>query len=509
MTESGWWREFRPDPRTLPQGLLLAAAYALACWAARKISLDQFFLPAGIRLAALIALPPRYWLYIALGEYAYFAQMRLPMVDRYGLDWALLSSAYQLPTAALILKMHYRRGVRSHAGLLSVAAITACTMGVVNLGLVYALWPEPPQSNFFALAFRYALGDYIGILTVAPLACLWAHRREELPWRSGNDAGTLYACLALFTLGALAWLVRDSSVAKMTFQFFMAVPAIALTCLHGWAGAALGVSLLNAFILITAQSTGLPESYDPDTFSMQQIMALAGTALLALGSRITHHYHRYIRKEQHAREVISYARTTQATSELELRRRVLGLRQIGETLDEGLSETVAWLRDRGNHDVAASLLHLSSDHSRRFREEASMVYPTVLEHVGLYLALEAGGIFDTWEKTDRLVRPHLKGDPCHLSLDLQLAAYRSIADAVSLLLGFERGQVQIRARCGQRGRGRGLLVTVAIAGHQHALAATTRTMAIGRLSGRVQTYGGTVHCRQNRIRMSFFESDSC
>ena len=509
MTESVWWREFRPGPRTLSQGLLLAAAYALACWAARKISLDQFFLPAGVRVAALLVFPPRMWLYLLAGEYAYFAQMRIPMVERYGLEWALLSSSYQLPAAALILKIHRGNGVRSHKEILSVAVMTACTMGVVNLGLVYMLWPDPPQSNFFALAFRYALGDYIGILTLAPLACLWANRREEIPWTSGLDAGTLCACSALFVLGAVTWLVRDSALAKMTLQLSMAVPAIALTCLHGWAGAALGVSLLNAFILITTHSTGLPGSHDPDAFSMQQIMAIATTALLALGSRITHHYHRYIRKDQHAREVLSYARTTQAASELELRKRVLGLRRIGEALDEALSETVTWLKDRGNHDVAASLLHLSSDHSRRFREEASMVYPTVLEHVGLYLALEAGGVFDMWEKTNRLAHPHLRGDPCRLSLDLQLAAYRSIADAVSLLLGFERGQVQIRARCGQRGRARGLLVTVAIAGHQHTLASTTRTMAIGRLSGRVQTYGGIVHCRHNRIRMCFFESDSC
>jgi len=85
-----WWTNgIRLDVRIRPAGLALAALYALACWATRQISLDQFYLPAGIRVAALLLCPPRLWGYLILGEYAYFAQMRYPMIDRYGLPWVV------------------------------------------------------------------------------------------------------------------------------------------------------------------------------------------------------------------------------------------------------------------------------------------------------------------------------------------------------------------------------------------------------------------------------------
>ncbi len=53
------------------------------------MSLDQFYLPAGVRVAAVLLFPPRWWPYLLLGEYAYFAKMRVPMIENgLGLDSA-------------------------------------------------------------------------------------------------------------------------------------------------------------------------------------------------------------------------------------------------------------------------------------------------------------------------------------------------------------------------------------------------------------------------------------
>lgn len=82
---------------TLPEGLLVATLYATLCWATRQISLDQFFLPAGIRLAALLMLPVRMWPYLLLGDYLYLGHLRIPMLDRYGPEWVFVASAYQFP----------------------------------------------------------------------------------------------------------------------------------------------------------------------------------------------------------------------------------------------------------------------------------------------------------------------------------------------------------------------------------------------------------------------------
>ncbi|WNH49074.1 hypothetical protein PDM28_01695 [Stenotrophomonas aracearum] len=266
---------------------------------------------------------------------------------------------------------------------------------------------------------------------------------------------------------------------------------------------------MNLFVRVGTPVTGLPSSFDLESFNVQLIAALSGTALLALGSRITHFYHQCTFHASAGRQAISNARTSNSVGERELRNRAMDLRRIGDGLESALSETIDWLKVRGHHDMASSLLHVATVHSRKFREQTSMVYPTSMEHVGLYLALQIGGVGDAWQQTARLERLHLSGDPCRLDLDLQLNVYRAMTEAVSLLLEHEKGNLMIRARCGRHGTTRGVVVTIGAADVRHRLSRSTVTMAMGRLSGRTQAYGGTVQCLHNRIRMSFADPSTC
>lgn len=104
-----WWKEgLLLKVRIRPAGLMLALLYAVAYWATRQLSLDQFYLPAGIRVAAVLLCPPRLWPYLLLGEYAYFAQSRVPMIEKYGLTWVIVASAFLMPAVMLIVKLQRR-----------------------------------------------------------------------------------------------------------------------------------------------------------------------------------------------------------------------------------------------------------------------------------------------------------------------------------------------------------------------------------------------------------------
>ena len=506
MSDSKLVRKFQARLLELPEGLLVAVLYAAACWASRQVSLEQFFLPAGIRIAALLACRPSMWPYLLLGEYAYFACLRVPLIDKYGLEWAVISSAYQFPVAAIVVYVHRSSIARmTDTWLLIVAFAVATLVGVGNLALANALWPSPPAGGFATVASRNVIGQYLAILTIAPMALLWV-RRHEIDWKSWRGPPVTYSAISLLTLGALSVVLPEvATTERAIIQLLMAVPVIALTCLQGWWGAAIGMPIMSIFVRISTPVTGLPESFDLDSFRIQLLIAVAGTALLALGSRITHHYRQHVLQSKAKREAISNARSSHCTGERELRNRVVSLRRIGERLDVALSDTVDCMRAKGHYDVADNLLNVATVHSRQFREQTNMVYPTTMEHVGLYLALQVGGIGDAWEQTDRMAQPFLVGDPCRLSLDLQLATYRALTEAVSLLLENEPGQLKIRARCGQVGSSRGILVTVGMLDSRRLLSRSTATMAIGRLSGRTQAYGGTVQCRRNRIRMFFRE----
>ncbi len=104
-----WWKDgIQVDVRIRPAGLFIAAAYAVACLVTRQMSLDQFYLPAGVRIAALLLTPSRLWPYLLLGEYAYFAQIRMPMATTHGLAWVILGSIGLMPAAMLIVHFHRR-----------------------------------------------------------------------------------------------------------------------------------------------------------------------------------------------------------------------------------------------------------------------------------------------------------------------------------------------------------------------------------------------------------------
>ncbi|WP_313459727.1 hypothetical protein [Stenotrophomonas sp.] len=63
MSDSKWAKGLQSRLLELPEGLLVAVLYAAACWASRQVSLDQFFLPAGIRVAALLVCRREMWPY--------------------------------------------------------------------------------------------------------------------------------------------------------------------------------------------------------------------------------------------------------------------------------------------------------------------------------------------------------------------------------------------------------------------------------------------------------------
>lgn len=505
-----WYRRgIQLSFRIEPAGFALAAAYALLCWAARQVSMDQFYLPAGIRVAALLLFPPRMWPYLFLGEYAYFAHMRVPMIERYGVAWVILSSAFLMPAVALIVRWHRRMmAARTDAWFISAAITCAATATLLNLCFSHLFWPVPHHNDFLTDAARGAMGQFAGILTVVPVALLWIRRSSGWQWTRRYRIATVCCVLAIGGIGLFALQApADASFFKTSLQVSTAIPAIALTCMHGWRGAAIGVPLLNLAIGMSSKG-GEPWAFDSSTFVAQQTLLVSGVALLALGYSISHYYVQCISGRQRELLSMAHARASHIGSEMSLRQRVLDMRTMGEGIDHSLSEIAYYLRENGHAVLSRSLLQVSVANSRKFREQTSLVYPTCLEHVGLYLSVQLSGLGEVWTRSRRVLSPRMAGDPCALSNGLQLAAYRLLADAVSLLLQREKGQVRVQARCGRVGESTGIVLVVALIDVDQRISEATMEMVIEQLTGRTLAYGGTVQCRRNRIRMLLLDSNN-
>lgn len=502
-----WWWEGNRLERVAKR-ILLAAIYGLMCWAARAVSIDQFYLPAGIRLAALILFPPRLWLYLLIGEYAYFAHMRIPMIGKYGAPWVVLSSITLLPTVALIVRLHLKR-INAEQGIwiLSAAALSALSVSALNISFAHMLMPTPPRYSVAIDALRFSLGDYLGMLTVVPLAMLWKSRNALFFDAIIYAKSSTIFIVSMLTLAiAAAFVPAEHDALKTLLQIAMGIPAIALTCLHGWRGAALAIPIMNLVVGTTSISWSLPSwQFDQRVFTTQQILAVAGTAMLCVGSSISQYYYKHMAGARRERLASAHAKTTHISTEMELRRRALSMRNVGDGIDHSLSEIAHCLRETGHQAFADNIMQVAVANSRSFREQTSMVYPTCLEHVGLYLTLQVSGIADEWERSGRLLSPRLCGDPCKLTVGLQLAAYRSLTEAVSLVLSAEAGTVLVRARCGRASGHQGILITVGLGEKWRTLSYATRSRLMARLTGRTLAYPGIVNCRGGRVRILLTE----
>lgn len=502
------WLEREFQLRIRLGGLLLMAAYAIVfCIARQKISVDQWMLSAGLRVGVLLLFAPRYWPYLIAGEYAAFAYMRYPLIDKFGLPWVVLSSAVLMPTAALIVHRHRRLIASGNPyGLVSLAALCAVCITTLNLGLAWLLMPTRHAAVSWDGALTYLLGDYIGILICAPLVALWRHRHLsiQLPTRWRLDVAL--ALVLITALGVYSMQFPDTDVAaKNSLRILMLLPVIVLTSLHGWQGAAVGVAALNLIVGFTIERPNPLGSRDLNAIVAQETLAMAGTALLLLGSTISHFYYQFMRRDSIERSALTLARGNLLASERELRESAARITVLGDEMDDAFRRTAQWLRERGHNAAATDMLSSSMKQLHLFREQLSLIYPSGIEHYGLYLVLQSSGIAEVWEQSDRLTSPHLTGNPCRLSLGMQLAAYRSICDAVAILLQHESGIVKIRARCGRKGPHRGIVINVFLLDRARTLSPETVARAIDSLTVRALAYGGTVACRRNHIRLSLVE----
>ncbi|WP_434031946.1 MASE1 domain-containing protein [[Pseudomonas] boreopolis] len=497
------WRDvvFRFGSAFRWSGILLAVAYAVVFWAARQVSVDQWVLSAGIRVGALLLLPPRCWIYLIAGEYAAFAYARYPLIDRFGLTWALVSSAVLMPAVACIVHWHKRLTASANDyWVISVAALSAICVTALNLGSAYLFMPFLHEAVSWNGAFKYVLGDYLGILTVAPLVVMW-----KRPRHSGRLFGSrwidIVASLAIVALlTGYVMLPRHLDMGEMSSSHVL-LPAIALLCLAGWRVMAVGVAGASLAIGLTMHSTGLPGSHDQDAYISQQLLLVSGTTLLLVSAIISFYRQQLRQRDRVGKQAIGATRTYLLAGEQGVRQSVGQMKVAGDRLDDSFRNAVQWLYKNGFNTVATDVLVDVVTQTHRFREQLNRLYPSDIEQYGLYLVLQTGVIADDWRMTYRLAKPHLAGNPCQLSLDLQLAAYRSICEAVALLLEQEPGTIKLSARCGNRRGYRGIIINVALIDASHVLSTATKARASEMLMAPALAFSGAVRCDRNRIRM--------
>lgn len=488
----------------IAKGLILATAYCGAYLASWYFSFDQWFLPAGLRAAALLFLPARYWPYAFAGDAAALLVIRGPKADLYSEEWAYLSPLLLMPLIAIPVMLFRQKlgNLRQKWRWLPMIALgLAIWATLCNLTLNVVLSGPGADQPASALHdyFRIAVGQYLGIMLIVPLLFMWSRRGEAAPqyWGLFRDMTVAGGVLA-FLYGAVVVPGGLSPEVTQGLLMLMILPAAGLTLLHGWRGAAFGTVMANIAIGLTLTRVNIPGAHDSVAFIAQQALAVVGSALLVLGTVISDHYERARRSSLAEQDALRLAHSSFQSAEHMLREHLLYMAQMQMMLDDERKELAAWLKSRGHSEAAMDLNSRGVMHRRVFDEQALALYPIRIEEQGLYAVVHSEAFSDFWAGQAEVFYS-LRGQPRELSVDLQLTAYRCLCHAMALLSECEPSEVRIKMRVWRGARRRGIVFFIDAVPGAAAQSGQAGVAAAGLLAARVKAHGGVVRRHGQRV----------
>ncbi|WP_193313917.1 MASE1 domain-containing protein [Xanthomonas sp. LMG 12462] len=491
--------------RDIAKGVLLSATYCAAFLLAWRCSVDQWYLPAGVRVASLLFLPARRWPWLLAGDAAALLTLRIPMSETWGASatWAYLSPFLLMPAVSLLPVLARQRVpdlARNDHWLLPLTLATALWSTLCNIAINTALGGPAGPAPLDVL-LRYWLGDYLGTLMFVLPALLWLRRDEPTRLRASLLREGL-ASIAVVVVLSASIAVAGDALLRQLLMVLLVVPAIVLTLRHGWRGAALGVVMANVAVALSMPKVVAPGMHDADAFVVQILLAATATVMFAFGSRISAAY-RHMRDDGRLREqALAFAQAGYLSAERTLRRRVVDYTDLSTQINKLRRDVVEDLRARGHYAAAMQMTRTGVIQAQLLDEYVTALYPLGIETHGLYHTLHSP-TFANLCATEFRCRLH--GDPRRLSLGLQLVAYRCILDAIETLPVAHTHLLQARV---WRAKGRQGIAIRITADAAMLSALRRRPEAPDReLAVRLQAHGGTCR-RRHALSFSFLVSES-
>lgn len=498
------------NPGTISQGVVLSLLIAAAFVGAWHLSVDQWFLPAGLRFAALFLLPRRWVPFALLGDILALLYIRVPLADKYSLIWAYVSPvlfALAMFGAAALIKrvLDVRNLPKTLPATALVFAFAAKVLTVaVNLALA-----GPPFGTNVQQFFSAVIGDYLGILLIVLPWGVWQQRGQ---WHAPTSAVLMHSATATVLVGALYAAVvitgAQATAVQLLPLIFMTLPAVYLTVVYGWNGAAVGCVIVNLGIALALPRTGIVGAFDGVVLLAQAALCVASIVLLGVGGHITRLSNQFncafaeLRSTSEAlTRTKGLARSALTSAEARLRQHALMLVAARSNLDGFRHDVVSALKASGQSGVAfdATLKGRAAiDAIARYGDE---LYPLDIEHYGLYAVLLSDRFADRCGPNVEIRNQLVGQSPKILPVPQRLAVYRGICAGIDAIHHQQDPRdIQYKVRIWKRKRLIGTTVEIRLRG------STGEPSRIAELENIVSAYGGTVKYRHSR-GLAFVVSD--
>lgn len=344
----------------------------------RPFSDAHWSLTAGLRLCALLLLPTRYWLALAVGDVLFALPFAIRCEHQFGLPWAM---QYSFPLTALAMPLVWwckeKLELFPAKRLVNFQALIVCIISCAGVWSLYnyggILIGSKDELDSMLLLGSLFTGSYVALLTIVPWVIMAKldYKVGTLQSRLRNFAKSpmaLDAGLCLFpALLILSWLTyRSPDADKPVWALFMFAPVAWLTLRYGWRAAVLGGTATVASICLLFKWDGnVP---DANVVQVQAIIAFAITCLIALGARITAMNRAEEQERVDAKQAMKLARQSMRVSEARLRK-------ASETLESVCGE----LQINQNRLLTRFRMMLPANESLSYTKQAALTQEKVYQ----------------------------------------------------------------------------------------------------------------------------------
>lgn len=450
-----------------PVRWLLPLGYAAAYIGLYHLSSVYWFLPAGLRLAALWMSPRRDWWLLALGDMAAIlavtgmrgtftvpAMQLAAAVVPWSVYAVLVALAWRPPGRQPTPESMVRFLVCGLAASVGSAAALTTINGIDDGGLARPI----------AAYFNFALGDFIGVLMIAPLVRILLG-----PWRAPGMGRDLFANGLVLAPAACALALHVLPVERVEFDPVVLSSFVLFWIAYrfGWRAGAVALILLSTGVNVVEDDVF--RIWQP--VQLQLFMAAVGFATLTLGVSADS-----LRTQDRALRASIDMLSTRTRALAEAANRIVSQqederRRIGAELHDELGQDMTAIATRlklvkraGDvEQVRAgleSLEQLVASAHEHLRDTIQSLHPLVLDKFGLGRALAEGPMSELAREHGIDYRCTIEGDVDALPDAVASALYRICQEVVT--------------NCVRHGCGGWVHLALRVEAHDHAHDVTLR-----------------------------------
>lgn len=263
--------------------------------------------PAGLSLALLLAGGPRFapLVYLAVIIADILLRGTPAPVMATVISPAVIAGGYCIAAHLLRSKLRVDLSLQRQGDLFSLVLVTATASMVVALlyVVIFAASGLIPWQRFTAAAFRFWVGDVIGILVLTPVLTMLP--RLSVP---RNGLGEI-ACQGL-SIGGMLWIVFGQPAFDGSMLFYLLfLPLIWIAVRHGIIGAALGALATQGGLILAIELT---EHETASVIQFQLLMLALTVTSLFLGVVVSERRRAEAKLREHQAQLAHVSRLSMA-----------------------------------------------------------------------------------------------------------------------------------------------------------------------------------------------------